>query len=126
MSQRRHVPPKCQLTFSGLHGVTSQKTEYFLIRTDPQAVGKNTRKTECRSILFGNSCVCTLDISKLEQMPTEEYYLLGCNTCNSVEVCQCFRGTSVTSNQTILHYNPEVAAVRTSNPTEVTTVIHFM
>jgi hypothetical protein len=26
---RQHVPPKCQLTFTGLPGVTSQKTELF-------------------------------------------------------------------------------------------------
>jgi hypothetical protein len=27
---RRYISPKCQLTFSGLHGVTSQKTELFI------------------------------------------------------------------------------------------------
>jgi hypothetical protein len=27
---RRHVPPKCRLTFNGLHGVISQKRELFV------------------------------------------------------------------------------------------------
>jgi hypothetical protein len=27
--KRQHVPPKCQLTFNGLHGVIFQKAELF-------------------------------------------------------------------------------------------------
>jgi hypothetical protein len=59
-----------------------------------------------------------LDISKCKQKSIIFWDVI---LCNSGEVCQCFRGISVNSNQTILHYNPEVAAVRTSNPTEITT-----
>jgi hypothetical protein len=29
---RRHVPPKCQLTFNGLHDITSQKTDFFMTK----------------------------------------------------------------------------------------------
>jgi hypothetical protein len=66
-----HIPPKCQLTFSGLHDIILQKTEYFLNTiTVPQAVRINTMTTACTPILFGNCCVCTLYISKLKLMPT--------------------------------------------------------
>jgi hypothetical protein len=31
---RRHVPLKCQLTYNGLHGIISQKTEFLIITTE--------------------------------------------------------------------------------------------
>jgi hypothetical protein len=104
---------------------------------------------EDRILLNYNNCSSSNQKKILGKLNSDPYYLVtvvfihlisvNWNRCqlnsiifwdvilsNSVEVCQCFRGTSVNSNQTILHYNPEVAAVRTSNPTEIINVIHFM
>jgi hypothetical protein len=56
---RRHVPPKRQLTFNGLRGVTSQKIDFF-ITTDV----RTSNPTKCIVILllspyqFMEACKC--------------------------------------------------------------------
>jgi hypothetical protein len=46
--RRRHVPPKHRLTFNGLHGITSQKTDLLNLNYSPSIFPEGLRKASDR------------------------------------------------------------------------------
>jgi hypothetical protein len=96
---RRYVPPKCRLTFNGLHGVISQKIVGLLFFIITAVITSNPTCKEMKSIIF--------------------WYM---TPCSPLSCTRRFGGTSATTQRTTGVISQKMilfitTAVKTSNPT---------